>query len=670
MLNDALASSHFAIAGKLTGNDAIVVRGACDAPSVLLVDGDGARLVAAGDAVGPARRPTPRTRLRERLGPAWRVAAIGPAGERLVRYATVSHDGRHAGRGGLGAVLGAKQLKAVAVRAATQVAPADPPARAGRGEGPARALVRARDREVPRARHAGQPARVQRASPRCPPATSRPPRSRRHRRSPPRTWPSRGVARDSCASCTIGCEHIYCGAKAARTTRVEYENVVRARPAVRGVRPRRGAARPARRCDELGLDTISAGGTIAWAMECAERGCSTRRGCASATATALLRALDEIGAREGLGDLLAEGSRRAAAEVVGQGSEASPCTSRGWSCPATSRARCTRWRSAWRSTPAAPTTTAPAPTRPTCPGDLDRLDGGAAARRRGDRDRGPRRGDGLADPVQVPARRVHRAVRGVGRAARAGHRLGHRRPTSCTTPPAHRRWPSAPSTCARAGRAPRTRLPERLLDEPARRSPPAARRRSRRERLRRDGRRLLRGTRTGPEGSAASPTSPAGWGRSCGMALSRPAVRPTAAAPSRCTIDGARLTVPRARRSGTAAKDAGIDIPVLCHDERYDPVGVCRMCVVDVGGRVLRGGLRAAVRGRHGGHDRDAGGRAAAARMLTELLMADQPPPTRTRRRPRPATTSCSRWRAATASAARRAAAAGARPRRSTTPTR
>ena len=51
-LNDALASSHFAIAGKLTGNDAIVVRGACDAPGALVVDGDGARLEPAADLWG------------------------------------------------------------------------------------------------------------------------------------------------------------------------------------------------------------------------------------------------------------------------------------------------------------------------------------------------------------------------------------------------------------------------------------------------------------------------------------------------------------------------------------------------------------------------------------------------------------------------------------------
>ena len=80
MLNDALSSSHFAISGKLTGHDAIVVRGACDRPSVLLVDGDGARLADAADLWGlPAAQA--EQRLRERLGRGWRAAAIGPAGE-------------------------------------------------------------------------------------------------------------------------------------------------------------------------------------------------------------------------------------------------------------------------------------------------------------------------------------------------------------------------------------------------------------------------------------------------------------------------------------------------------------------------------------------------------------------------------------------------------------
>jgi aldehyde:ferredoxin oxidoreductase len=74
--------------------------------------------------------------------------------------------------------------------------------------------------------------------------------------------------------------------------------------------------RASQRCDELGLDAISAGGTIAFAMECAERGWLSDRAEASwlkfGDGEALLRAIDLIGSRQGVGDLLAEGSRRAA----------------------------------------------------------------------------------------------------------------------------------------------------------------------------------------------------------------------------------------------------------------------------------------------------------------------------------------------------------------------
>jgi aldehyde:ferredoxin oxidoreductase len=74
------------------------------------------------------------------------------------------------------------------------------------------------------------------------------------------------------------------------------------------------------RCDELGIDTISAGGTIAWAMECVERGLLDEPWLRFGDGAALLRALDAIGARSpGLGELLAQGSRRAAG-VVGHSS--------------------------------------------------------------------------------------------------------------------------------------------------------------------------------------------------------------------------------------------------------------------------------------------------------------------------------------------------------------
>ena len=91
-LTDALASSHFAIAGKLTGHDAIVVRGRCAEPSVLMIDGGSVSVLPAKDLWGLSAAEA-EAQLRERTGPAWRVASIGPAGENLVRYATVSHDG-------------------------------------------------------------------------------------------------------------------------------------------------------------------------------------------------------------------------------------------------------------------------------------------------------------------------------------------------------------------------------------------------------------------------------------------------------------------------------------------------------------------------------------------------------------------------------------------------
>ena len=318
LLTDALASSHFAIAGKLTGYDAIVVRGAAAKPSALLIDGDGARLTDAADLAGLTAAQA-GTRLRQRLGRGWRVAAIGPAGERGVRYATISHDGRHAGRGGLGAVLGAKRIKAIAVRAAAKVAPADPEAvlaaardLRARSFGPATAKYRelgtlanllafnaistlpTRNFQAATFDGAPQLAAEDLAA-------------------------ARQVARHSCASCTIGCEHIY-AAKNGRQTRVEYENVFALGPMC-GVSDPDAVLAASARCDDLGLDTISAGGTIAWAMECAERGLIDAPWLRFGDADALLKMLDQIGERDGLGDLLAEGSRYAA-EQVGQGSSA------------------------------------------------------------------------------------------------------------------------------------------------------------------------------------------------------------------------------------------------------------------------------------------------------------------------------------------------------------
>ncbi|RSM85784.1 aldehyde:ferredoxin oxidoreductase [Kibdelosporangium aridum] len=317
LLTDALASSQFAIAGKLTGHDAIVIRGRATELSVLLIDGDGARLEPAPELAGlPASEA--ETQARERFGRGWRTAAIGPAGERQVRYATISHDGRHAGRGGLGAVLGAKNIKAVLVRSAAKVAVAD---QAGvlkaakdlrqRSFGPAtkkyrelgtlanllafNAVSTLPTRNFTAATFEGAP-----------------------KLAAEELHEMRGVARNSCASCSIGCEHIY-SRKGGGSQRMEYENVFALGPLC-GVSDPDDVFAASARCDELGLDTISAGGTIAWAMECVERGLIDEPWLRFGDGQALLRALDAIGERSpGLGELLAQGSRQAAAQV-GQGS--------------------------------------------------------------------------------------------------------------------------------------------------------------------------------------------------------------------------------------------------------------------------------------------------------------------------------------------------------------
>ncbi len=326
MLTDALASSQFAIAGKLTGHDAIVIRGTAPRLSVLLVDGAGTRLLDARHLSGRTAAETDEE-LREQLGRGWRMAAIGPAGERGVRYATISHDGRHAGRGGLGAAMGAKNLKAIAVRSAAKVATADP-----RG-----VLAAARDlRErsfgpaTAKYRELGTLANLLAFNA----IATLPTRNfqaaefegadRLAGHEPEEAVDGmRRVARSSCASCTIGCEHIY-RVGGGKKARVEYENVFALGPMC-GVSDPGAVLAASARCDELGIDTISAGGTIAWAMECAQRGLIDVPWLRFGDPAALLRVLDEIGTSgTPLGSLLGEGSRQASRTVGGDSASFAP----------------------------------------------------------------------------------------------------------------------------------------------------------------------------------------------------------------------------------------------------------------------------------------------------------------------------------------------------------
>ncbi|MEZ6110035.1 MAG: aldehyde ferredoxin oxidoreductase family protein [Pirellulaceae bacterium] len=322
-INDSLASSGFAISGKQTGADAILITGQAAEPSVLLIDNGEVRLEPAGDLWGLGCEATER-RLAERFGPGFRAAVIGPAGERLVSYATISHDGRHAGRGGSGAVLGAKRIKAVLVRGDRRCEWAEPTALVAlakdisrRSFGPATAKYRelgtAANMLVFNRLNALPTRNFQQGS-----------FAAAANLAPETLAVAREKTQASCVACTIGCEHIYSigrregssnsSPSPAGGVRMEYENLF-ALGSLCGIEDADAVLAASRKCDDLGIDTISAGGTIALAMECVERGWLNAPWLRFGDGAALDRALDEIGSRAGIGDHLAEGSRRLAERI-------------------------------------------------------------------------------------------------------------------------------------------------------------------------------------------------------------------------------------------------------------------------------------------------------------------------------------------------------------------
>src|SRR5580765_2149376 len=332
-INDSLASSGFAIAGKRCGCDAIVIVGQAAELSTLIVDDGRVRLESAADLRGAACGAA-ESALKATLGVGYQIASIGPAGERMGRYATISHDGRHAGRGGSGAVLGSKNLKAIAVRGTHRCDWAQPrelaeysKALSARSFGPATAKYR----ELGTAtnlltfnRLGVLPTRNFQSGT-FDAALAISPEEIRHTHS---------KTRASCVACTIGCEHIYSLGDEEdddKGVRLEYENLFALGPLC-GVGDAGAVLRASRLCDDVGIDTISAGGTIAFAMECVEHGWLDEPWLSFGSGDAVLRAIELIARREGVGDLLALGSRRAA-EAIGHDSIAFAAQVKGLEIP-------------------------------------------------------------------------------------------------------------------------------------------------------------------------------------------------------------------------------------------------------------------------------------------------------------------------------------------------
>ena len=325
-IGDSLSSSFLATELKKTGCDALVIVGRSTSPTLLSIDDGEVEFLDASDLLGLTTSQT-ELAVKKRLGHRRRVACIGPAGENLVRFASISNDGgRQAGRTGPGTVMGSKNLKAIALRG-TQAVPTFDPDRLNevgldltrRSLGPA----------TEKYRTLGTVANVSVFNRLGTLPT------RNFQESTFELADSIGgealhaghhVKNAHCANCTIGCEQIVQTNDDGPTARgrMEYESSFALGPLV-GVGDPNAIIRASRLCDELGMDTISAGATVAWAMESHERGLLTgnegRPELKFGNEDALMSTLASIGSREGIGDLLAYGSR-AAAQQIGGGSEA------------------------------------------------------------------------------------------------------------------------------------------------------------------------------------------------------------------------------------------------------------------------------------------------------------------------------------------------------------
>ena len=328
LLNEGLSSSHFSAVLRRCGLAAIVITGVAERWTTLAIDNGEVRFENAAPLIGLSARDATKA-LRESYGDrSLRVCAIGSAGERGVRFAAVENDGRQAGRGGTGAVFGAKRLKAVALRGRGEVGLADPAATAAIA---AQLRERALGPKTAKYRVLGTSAnlRVLQRMGQLPTRNFTAAQFEGAERvTPERARESHNTyleLRAGCAGCPVQCEHLYVRKDRDRRAAAasEYESVWAFGPNC-GIDDLDAVLDAIGRCDALGLDTISTGSSIGFAMECAEHGLIERDAFGPelrfGNAAVLNPAIDAIGARRGFGDVLADGVR-AAAQRIGGGSE-------------------------------------------------------------------------------------------------------------------------------------------------------------------------------------------------------------------------------------------------------------------------------------------------------------------------------------------------------------
>jgi len=305
---------------KYAGYDMIVLEGAASEPLVLVIDDGSVGLRPAGDLWGRTVHET-EDLLHAQLGGGFKCVSIGPAGEKLVRFACIMNDkNRAAGRSGVGAVMGSKKLKAIAVRGTGGLVAADPPAFR---EACLDAVAKLKAGPVT---GTGLPkfgtavlVNIINESGAFPTRNFQQGQFESAEKISGETIAEQILVRiRACVACPIACGRVTWvkdGKFRGRGEGPEYETIWSLGAAV-GVSDLPAATKANYICNELGMDTISAGATIACAMELFEKGVISEadvgRSLRFGDGEALVDVMDKIGRREGFGDVLAEGSARVA----------------------------------------------------------------------------------------------------------------------------------------------------------------------------------------------------------------------------------------------------------------------------------------------------------------------------------------------------------------------
>lgn len=327
-IGEALAHGSFGAEMKRAGYDAVIFTGKSEKPVYLWIDDDSVRLLDASHLMGKSPSET-EDAIKEELGDYYiRVASIGVAGEKLSKIACIINEKtRAAGRTGLGAVMGSKNLKAIAVRGTRNIVVAKPDEFMDmvkefheRMKGPAtqkyRTLGTPENVLVHNALH-------------CMPTRNY---NNAHFEKADKvsgeTLNEKFVVKIiGCSSCAMRCEHTAVvpeGPYKGTMTRMEYETLWALGPYC-GISDLTAVIKAMELCNYYGMDAIGAGVIVAFAMDCYERGILSKEDLGGVEANfgnteALVQLIEKMGKREGIGDILADGVR-AASQKIGKGSE-------------------------------------------------------------------------------------------------------------------------------------------------------------------------------------------------------------------------------------------------------------------------------------------------------------------------------------------------------------